>query len=129
MVATPQRGRLSLGSQLHSGVLSYPATRAKHPNDQSRVRACDPEPSQLNRRYIVLLEQEAARRYHKALSARLAADIRADGGATDDQAQSERLTWNLAHAARRWERTLIALGRPLPPELLAVMTSVAPPLL
>jgi hypothetical protein len=82
----------------------------------------------LNRHLIVLFEQEAARRYQQALSARLAADIRADGDTVGDQAESERLTWNLAHAARRWERTLIALGRPLPPGLLAVMTSVAPPL-
>jgi hypothetical protein len=81
----------------------------------------------LIRRYIALLEQEAERRYHLALSARVAADIRADDGTDRDPAESTRLTWNLAHAARRWERTLVALDRPLPPGLLAMMTSVAPP--
>jgi hypothetical protein len=81
----------------------------------------------LIRRYIALLEQEAECRYHLALSARVAADIRADDGTVGDPAERGRLTWNLARAARRWERTLVALDRPLPPGLLAAMTSVSPP--
>lgn len=90
------------------------------------IRVFHPEHSPLNRRYIVLLEQEAAHRYHAALSARLAADIRGDG-VSCDQEESGRLTWNLAHAARRWERTLIALGRPLPPGLAASLATLTPP--
>src|SRR5689334_14375581 len=90
------------------------------------VRTFDPEHPALNRRYIILLEQEAARRYHAALSARLAADIRTGEGAAD-QDVSGRLTWTLAWAARRWERTLIALDRPLPAGLQAATEHVTPP--
>jgi hypothetical protein len=99
--------------------------RAGRAADFVDIRAFDPERSPLNRRYIVLLKQEAARRYHAALSARLAADIRADG-ANGDQEDSGRLTWNLARAARRWERALIALDRPLPPGLAATLATLTP---
>jgi hypothetical protein len=77
--------------------------RAGRAVDLASIRAVDPENSPLNRSYIVLLEQEAARRYHAALAARLAADIRADGTAGDLEASGQ-LTWSLARAARRWER-------------------------
>ena len=99
--------------------------RAGRSVDLASIRAVDPENSPLNRSYIVLLEQEAARRYHAALAARLAADIRADGTAGDLEASGQ-LTWSLARAARRWERTLMALDRPLPPGLLAATEHVTP---
>lgn len=69
----------------------------------------------------VMEQRAAALAYQAAFDARLAANLRrcANGFIIDDQAEDARLASNLAHAARRWARALIALGCPLPPGLLA----------